>query len=452
MTAQAPALSRAIDRSPVFYGWVIWIVATIGIIASAPGQAFTATMFIDEYIHDFYGSAQIGHNVIDPLFGEDAFIAGADMGRTTVSTIFGVSTFLAALALTYVGRMVDKYGNRRIGFLVTVAMTVVLILQSFVIGPITLFFGFIALRFLGQGSMFLVSSTAIAQWWRKRRGWVMGLALVGFALFQAVYLTFLQNTIQVYGWRMTWVILGVVMGLFVVPVWWFFMRDRPEKYGLLPDGLLARPINATQTMEVDLLEEDNWTLAEARRTGIFWVFLAGRFFTVLCGSGLVIHMVSMFTRLGHPEIAVAQTYGLLAIVNAICTFGLGRFVSRIRPGLILAIQLACMVATLSLSLIMTETWMLTLYAITFGIVMSIGGTFENNVWADLFGRLHNGAIRGFATTSIIIGSSIGPILFGLVYDTTGSYTLVIYAAIAAAFIPMTLSLISKRPVRREATA
>lgn len=416
MTSQTIQSSRAINHSPIYYGWVIWAVATLGIIGSAPGQAFTISLF------------------------NNAFIADFGLSRTTVSGLFGLGTFTAALSLTWVGRLIDQYGNRKVGLVIGLTFSLVLVsLSVFITGPLTLFVAFVALRFLGQGGMGLVNSTAIAKWWVRRRGWVMGLALVAFALFQSVYLTGLQSLIETFGWRATWIILGLCVGVLVMPVWWLLMRDQPEKYGRHPDGDVA------ETASLAPVAEDNWTLGETMRTPIFWIFLLGRIVSAGWGTGLVFHQVSVFASLGHNELMVARMYGITAIVNAVITLALGRFIGRLRPGYVMAFQLSLIVSAMLLAISMKPTWMLSVYAVIFGMAMAFGASFDGSVWADMFGRLHHGAIRGFVTTVLVIGTSFGPVIFGLSYDHLGGYTPVLLAGVALAFIPLIGSLFSRKP-------
>jgi MFS family permease len=426
--AQIARHSRLVERSPVFYGWVIWAIATLGLIGSVPGQAFTASIFIDHYIVEF----------------------GID--RTTVSGLFGLGTFIAALGLTWMGKRVDQYGSRAVGMMVGAIFAVVLVLVSLITGPLTMLLSFIAIRMLGQGSMVLVSMNAIAQWWRFRRGWVVGLAFVFFALFQTVYLRLLQDSIAAFGWRTTWVILGVVVGAFIVPLWWLLMRDRPEDYGLLPDATVAAKSGVGETSVDAVPAEDNWTLSEARRVPIFWVFVCGRMLAAAWGTGLIFHQVSIFAEVGHPEVAVAQTYGLLALVNAGATLGIGRIINRIRPGLVMATQLILMMSVIWWSMIMSEAWMLTVYAVVFGVVFALGANFDGSVWADLFGRRYHGSIRGLVTTMLVTGSSIGPMLFGFSYDHLGGYGPILYIGMALLFVQMLAALSMTRPRPRPETA
>jgi MFS family permease len=418
--------SRVIAHTPVFYGWIVWAVAAIGLICSAPGQAFTVSIFLDHYIVEF------------------------GIGRTLASGLFGLGTFIAAFGLTWIGKCVDRYGNRVIGVIVAVSFSVVLVLVSLITGPLTMFLSFVAIRLLGQGSMTLVSLTAIAQWWRSRRGWVVGLALVCFALFQTFYLGLLQSLIEMFGWRTTWVFLGVAVGAVMVPLWWVFMRDRPENYGLLPDAMADHVPHTSGDNIRELQPEDNWTLSEAVRAPTFWVFVCGRMFAASWGTGLVFHQVSIFTGLGHSAAAVGYTYGLLALVNALITLIAGRLINRVRrPGYVMTFQLSMIIVSMLLAMTMREPWMLYVYALTFGVVFALGATFDGSVWADLFGRLHHGAIRGFVTTALVIGSSIGPVIYGFSFDYFGSYQPVLWLGIVLVTVPLIASTRVNRPEKRQ---
>lgn len=394
MSTQVLKHSRVVERSPIFYGWVIWGVAMLGLIATSPGQSFSVSLFNDHFIEDF------------------------NMSRTTVSGLYGLGTFIASLSLTWVGRKIDQYGSRKVGIMiVTVFAMVLMSLSVLITGPITLFMAFFAIRFLGQGSLGLVSNVSIQRWWRLRRGWVAGLSLVGFALFQRAYLPIVQSVINDLGWRGAWVVLGVAVGVTLIPLWWFFMRDTPEEFGLIPDG----HITDAEAEKDALVPEDNWTLPEAMHTVIFWVFIVGRMMPSAFGTGLIFHQVSIFAGLGHSEATLASIYGTSAIIIAATTLITGAIIHRLRGGLVMATQLGLLIISLGLAMIMTEELLLYAYALAFGMMMGMGGTFDGTVWADMYGRQHLGAIRGFTTTAMVAGSAIGPILFGLAYDLFSPY-------------------------------
>lgn len=64
-----------VARFPVFYGWVVLVAATLGLILPFFGHNTTIGLFVDDFIVEF----------------------GLD--RTTLSGLFGLGGFLAALGL-----------------------------------------------------------------------------------------------------------------------------------------------------------------------------------------------------------------------------------------------------------------------------------------------------------------------------------------------------------------
>jgi len=54
-------------------------------------------------------------------------------------------------------------------------------------------------------------------------------------------------------------------------------------------------------------------------------------------------------------------------------------------------------AILARELEMSESWLLFLYTAAYGVFM--GSVFDGTVWVNLFGRQHQGSIRGFVATA-----------------------------------------------------
>lgn len=409
-----------VGASPVYYGWVVLIVAAIGIIATSPGQSFTVSLFIDSFIEDF------------------------GLSRTAVSALYSAGTFIGSLSLTFVGRMIDKYGNRKMTVIIAGLFATTLVLFSFVNGPITLFFGFLGIRMLGQGSLGLVNTTVIVEWFKRLRGRVMSIVFVSFALFQWAYVPFLQRQLEVVDWRTMWVYLGIAVATVTIPLAWLFMRNTPEEHGLLPDGDDVR--KKKKNDELDLLE-DNWTLSEVIRNVTFWIFIFGRIISPAWGTGLILHQVSIFSELGHPASVAAGTYAIITIMTALFSLIFGVLVDRLRPGIVMALQLGALIVSMILATVMTSQILLWVYAISFGMMMGGGGVFDGAVWVNLFGRKYQGSIRGFISTALVTGTAIGPILFGLSLDVMGSYNPVLWLGVALSTVSLIGALIAPLPKR-----
>ena len=419
----APIALRSwlVAASPVYYGWIVWLVALIGTICSSPGQSFSVSLFMDFFIEDF----------------------GLD--RTAVSSLYGAGTFVASLGLTWVGRQIDARGNRRVGAGIGALFTLVLALCSLINGPFMLFFAFAGMRGLGQGALTLASSTAVANWFRQRRGRMMSLLALAFVLFQGIYVNLLRILLEVMDWRQVYVLLGVGVAALVIPSFALLMRDRPEQYGLMPDSA-AGSAGESDDQAPDI--EDNWTLKEAMRTPILWVFIAARILPSAWGTGLILHQVSIFAVLDHSAQVATETFAMMSLFAAGSALLAGYLIDRIKPSYVAALQMLALLSASGLAMIMRETPLLIAYAFAFGLGMGIGYVFEGAVWPNLFGRRFQGEIRGFVYTSSVIGSALGPALFGLSYDVSGGYEAVLWLGAGLCLLVLAAALLTPPPRRR----
>jgi len=104
----------------------------------------------------------------------DAFIEDLGVSRTTVSWLYTVATGLGSLTLPLVGRLVDRYGPRRVALVVIALLAATCMGMSRVSGWIGVFVGFVGLRGLGQGALGLVNNHAVNLWFERRRGFAIG--------------------------------------------------------------------------------------------------------------------------------------------------------------------------------------------------------------------------------------------------------------------------------------
>ncbi len=425
MTAKAPGYRSLVRTMPVYYGWVVWFVALVGTVASSPGQSYSVSLFMDYFIADF----------------------GLD--RTTVSSLYGLGTFIASLGLTWLGRILDLAGNRRTGVAIAFLFSLVLCLCAIISGPLMLLFAFIGIRGLGQGALTLVSSTAVANWFRSRRGSMMAYLALAYALFQGLYVNGLRALLETMDWRQAFVVLGIGVCALVVPLFGFLMRNSPEEYGMLPDNESAQRAAKAQIQPVAAeINEENWTLKEAMRMPVLWLYMVARMLPSAWGTGLILHQVSIFAQVDHSAQVATETFALLSIFAAASALLAGYLIDRFPPSIVVVLAMLGLAGACLLAMIMRDTWLLILYAMASGLGLGIGYVFDGAVWTNMFGRRFQGEIRGFVFTAGIIGSAIGPALFGLSFDYAGGYQPALALGALLALVVMILTLVTPQPKRQ----
>ena len=294
----------------------------------------------------------------------------------------------------------------------------------------------------------LVSVNVINQWWIARRGTVMGIsgfcvALLGLGLFPVG----VNALIPQLGWRGAYMAIGVLLLLGMLPVGWLFFRDRPEQFGLLPDG--QDHANSDNSKSAPPTEE-NWTLAEAIRTPAFWV-VAGSAGTVsMLTTGLIFHLVSIFADQGLDSNTAASVFIPLSITMALVNLGGGMLADRLPIRLILVATLVCLSIGLLMAVYLQSPGLILLYGMLLGATSGFYRVIMSVVWANYFGRLHLGSIMGAVQTIAVGGAALGPMPIGIARDALGSYDTVLMWFVLLPVLFGIANLFVGRPVRSTA--
>jgi MFS family permease len=415
--------SSLVSKSPVFYGWIIVAVGTLGLIMTSPGQTYSVSIFIEHFIENL------------------------GISRSLVSTLYTVGTLVGSFALPMVGRQIDRRGSRLMVVIITTIFGLACVYMGFVRNTVMLGLGFVAIRMFGQGGLQLVSVNVINQWWARRRGMVMGISglltmLLGIGCFPSL----INWLIPIYGWRFTYVQLGLMILFVMMPLGLIFFRNQPEDYGLQPDGSKPPSVDG-DAATVELMEE-NWTLMEAIRTPVFWIMAAGIALIAMLSTGLHFHMVSICQDNDLTPTVAAAIYVPLALTSAIVNLGGGVLVDRIPVRVLLATALAFQAISLLMAQFLTGVELAFVYGVILGATLGLQILVHNVIWAMYFGRRHLGSITGTTTTIMSIGSALGPMPLGIARGLLGNYNLALTVFAVSPLVLGFVTLFVDRPQKR----
>lgn len=426
--------SRFVHDMPFFYGWVILAAGTLGLVMTSPGQTYAISIFIEHLIGDL------------------------GLSRSYVSTLYMVGTVSASFAMPVVGRQIDRHGSRAMIVLITVLFGIACLYMGLVQNAWMLCFGFFALRALGQGSLSLVSRIVVNQWWVRRRGFAIGIVGMSYALIgRAGFPVLINALIPVCGWRGTYSILGLLLLVVMLPLGWLLVRNRPEDYGLWPDGQpptatpgdkTTAPLWSKTRWAQATFVEVHWTLAEVLRLPVFWLLSAGFSSMSALNTGLTFHIVSIYLDNGLTPTIAASSFVPIAITSAFIQLGSGMLLDRFPARFLLAMSLFLHAVLLAMAPYLRSIEMALGFGVIMGMASGLQQTIGNSIWAMYFGRQHLGSITGATTTISVASSAMGPMLFGIARDLWGSYTFIL---LISATLPLILGIailcFAKRPQR-----
>lgn len=398
--------------SPIYYGWFVVAAGTLGMMMTNPGQTNGVAVFLDHII------AELG------------------LSRSAVSTLYLAGTLLGSLALPFAGRFIDRRGPRTAVILFASAFALACVWMGIAWEAVTLFVGFALIRALGQGALSLVSLHVIAIWFVRQRGIAIGLLGVGTAISGAFFPLLIETMIGAFGWRASYMLLGALVATTILPVGALVFRDRPEAYGVHPDGAVAEPGDdeaPARGYEVD------YTLPAARRTLTFWLFVTGLVFASALGTGMVFHHFSILGEGGVGRLDAARAFVWFGVASAASNLSTGALFRIVPPRYLLSVMLLALSAGLVMAAFVPGPEVIVAYGLLLGMRTGMFGSLQGNVFAYYFGRRHLGTIKGFATSAIIVGSAVGPLIMASGYDLLGSYTVTL---VACALPPAALALVA----------
>ncbi|HRJ43047.1 MAG: MFS transporter [Caldilineaceae bacterium] len=414
-----PRTSRVINATPFFYGWVVLAAGTLGLLLMGPSQGFTVSLFLDLWVADL------------------------NLSRSTVSLLYGGASLGAALLLPIAGRLVDRFGPRRLVVVISLGLGLGCLWLVNVQGPIALFIGLLIVRFFGFGSLQIASNNVIAQWFIRRRGFAMGIAGQSLSMGLLVYPWLGESMISQWGWRGAWVGFAALTVGVMIPVGWLFFRDAPERYGLTPDG----DSPAERERQRAGAREENWTLEEARQTSAFWIFFVAISVITMTTAGVVFHQVSLFAQRGFERASVIHVFQMVALFTVGGNLLFGKLLDWYTPRRLMTVALGALVLALLVVQWMFVPWHTVLFS---GLMGFAGGAFrvlDASLWPHYYGRQHLGAIRGLTMMGTMGGTALGPYPLGLSYDFLGSYVPALWSFIGL-LGAMALILVFLHPPRK----
>jgi predicted MFS family arabinose efflux permease len=199
--------------------------------------------------------------------------------------------------------------------------------------------------------------------------------------------------IGAYGWRRAYLILGLLAVCGIVACASFIVRD-PEKMGLHPDGQL-REISLPEHPTAAVVVEEGYTLADAQRTGAFWLLNIIFGLTWLVVFMPMVHIVPLAVDLGISHFCAAMTISVIGFTGFGGRLAIGTISDRF--GRVATLAMCLLLQGVSFAGFTISTVLLPLYTAAAVFGFSYGGitALFPALLGDFFGRIEIGAIVGF---------------------------------------------------------
>jgi len=396
------------------YGWPVVLSSGLGIaLGMSPLPFYTIGVFAGPFMQEFGWSI------------------------AQVMSALAMFTMVAMVAAPLVGYITDKVGVRKV--VLTSIVLFSLAMMSFALNNgsmVRYLFIWGVLAFAGAGTLPITFTRAISRWFNEKRGLALGIALIGTGIAGSLAKLYAGFLIAEVGWRLAYVGVGLLPLLIAFPVAFIWFRDVDDPKAAKRASQLAEHNKITGGGKVF-----GMTLGQALKDWRFW--LLGITFVPL-SFAIGGPIPNLETLLGSKGFNTADAILLASLI------GYAVLVGRLAGGYLLdklwAPAVACALLILPaysmyLFQIPEPTFMQTAIAV---VVLGFSAGIEYDLLAYMvsryFGIRNYAAIYGTLYAFFAAGAGFGPAVYGRVYDTTGSYDLILDISMWA-FITCSIALL-----------
>jgi MFS family permease len=384
-----------------------------------------------------YG-VQFTFGVFMPAISADT---GWDRGSLSLPYSLYVFVYSALGAVT--GRFTDRWGPR---IVLTVGgcllgSGIMLVSQVQALWQLYLFLGLIAAS--GMSAAYVPCNATVVRWFTLKRGLALSMTSSGASFGMFIFPPLTTALIAAYGWRSSYLILGL-LALSVISLCATFVVRDPEKMGLHPDGQRP-PEPSPSDAGQPLSPADDWTLASAKRTAAFWLLNVIFTLTWLVVFMPMVHIVPFAVDLGVPQFQAAMTISVIGFAGFAGRLGIGAISDYL--GRVPTLGLCLLLQAFSFLGFTASTGLALLYPAAAVFGFSYGGVTAlfPALIGDFFGRVAVGAIVGFIFALAGSPAAFGPLIAGSIYTATNSYNAAFLLSAALNAVALLLLFLLKKP-------
>ena len=323
--------------------------------------------------------------------------------------------------------------------------------------------GYFGVRFSGQGVMTSVSTNMLLLWFKRNRGRILGFRGIFISLGFSLSPLLLAALIDDFGWRDSLLLLAVVVGPGFALISFLVVRDRPEVCNLQIDGgrallkdekAIAESTESSSRPNLDLSlnERSDMGLAQVRRNGVFWLYSSALSMHALFGTAVTFHIVAIFAEAGRGRDEAFGYFIPQAIITVVVNLAASTLADyvKLKPFL-LVMLMSFLFGAVGLMNLETNTGYWFLVA-GFGVGGGLWGTLSNLVFIRQFGATHLGEITGLNTALTVFGSAIGPLIFSVALDLTGSMFNAAFICAGLLVVLLVAAILIRQPLDQSPSA
>lgn len=388
-------------------------------------------------IHISIGSVYAYSVITNPV--KDVF----DVDGSVIKWAFKIAILFLGFSAAFLGPWVEKVGPRISGYTAGLFYGIGILGSGLAVHLESLYLFYLCygvIGGIGLGLGYITPVSTLVKWFPDKRGLATGMAIMGFGFSAIIFGPVMQSLFETTSIANTFYVLGLVYMILILSSAYYI--ERPP-VGFVPKGYKE---GVSKVIKADL---SNVTAKEALKSPRFIYIWFMMFINITCGIAIISAASPMVQeKLNYSPMQAATIVGLIGVFNGlgrIIWSGLSDYLGRANTYIIFfSFQI------LAFYFLPGITIELAFLVILFTVITMYGGGFATlpAFLGDLFGTKQLGAIHGMVLAGWGLAGVIGPTIYDVVKNATGSLDLTLKVFSGLFVVAFIISLLMKKSVNK----
>jgi MFS family permease len=359
--------------------------------------------------------------------------------RSSLSLAVTAFMVVSAVALPFIGRLVDRYSLR----LVIAASAVLAAFGIGLMGRVNAHWQVFVLYGLiyaigNAGTSIAPVGVMISRWFPRRRGVATSTAIAGSAMGQLVIVTALASALSALGWRTSYTLLGALNLAVVAPLVLLTVRElaRPQLQEQSDAQVIGVALNTPPlTLDQLLRSRQLWLL----------VIIYG-----VCGFHdffVVTHVAAFASDQGVGDVLAGNLLALMGLMGLIGVLASGVLADAFGAGLPTGLCFLLRIALFGLVIYFQDTAGIVVFALGYGFTFLITAPLTVVFAANIFGTARLGTVSGIISMVHNVTGGLGAFVGAFIFDEFGSYDWAFVLMLGLAVVSATATvLLREKPL------
>ena len=364
-----------------------------------------------------------------------------DVSRSTLSLAVTMFMVVSAVAMPFVGRLVDRWslrGTIAIGAGIAAAG---LVLLGQVQNSWQVFIVYGLIYALGNsGTSIAPVVVMVSQWFTERRGVATSMAVSGNAIGQLFIVAALASLLVAIGWRSSFTILAIANVAVLLPLTLLVVRPGPPA----PEPESASPAAPGSEPPPQPL-----SLRQALSSRPF-LLLVGIY--SICGFQdffVATHIVAFAQDKGVGDVLAGNLLAWMGVMGLLGVLVAGVMADALGASRPTALCFVMRIGIFALILLFQGTPAILIFGLLYGFTFLITAPLTVVFLGNIYGPHRLGTLTGTISMIHQITGGLGAFAGGWIYDLTGTYNIAFVLMLALSLAATALTLVVREPLLRQ---